>query len=142
MVRQALGDWPARRWIAVVAVTPLLAVTFFKLAGASHGAPSVGWLTLMGLAAILSAGVLGSYVPREGLRPDLGCAPCAVMPVATVVGAMIAVNAYGDAVVGPALATAITLFGVTQRLGSVDGCDVSAGPRTPPGRRSSDGATR
>ena len=110
-------------------MTPLLGAAFVKLAGTPLGDPSIGWFTLMSLAAILSAGVLGSYVPREGFRPDLGCAPCAVMPVATVVGAMIAVNTYGAAVVGPALAAAITLFGMTQRLSNVNSCDVPADPR-------------
>lgn len=32
-------------------------------------------------------------------------------------------------VIGPALGAAITLFGMTQRLGNVDGCDVPADPR-------------
>lgn len=126
MIRHTLGEWPLRRWFAVIALTPLLATTFVKLAGASLGGPSVGWFILMSLAAIVSAGVLGSYVPQEGLRPDLGCAPCAVMPVATVVGAMIAVSTYGPAVIGPALATALTLFGLTQRLSNVNSCDVPA----------------
>lgn len=129
MIRRTLGEWPLRRWIAVVLLAPLLGAAFFKMAGAPLDGLSVGWLTLMGLAAILSAGVLGSYVPQEGLRPDLGCAPCAVMPVATVVGAMLAVSTYGAAAIGPALAAAITLFGMTQRLSNVDGCDVPADPR-------------
>lgn len=130
MIRRTLGQWPARRWIAVIALTPLLALTFFTLTGTSLGDPSFGWFTLTTLAAILSAGVLGSYVPREGLRPELGCAPCAVMPVATVAGAMIAMNTYGAAVIGPALATAITLYGLTQRISGGNSCDVPAEPPT------------
>lgn len=129
MMRRTLGEWPLRRWIAVIALTPLLGATFFMLTGASLGDLSVGWLMLTSLAAILSAGVLGSYVPREGFLPDLGCAPCAAMPVATVVGAMLAANTYGAAVIGPALATAITLFGMTQRLSNDNSCDVPADPR-------------
>jgi hypothetical protein len=129
MIRRTLEEWPARRWIAVFGLTPLLAAAFVMLAEKPLGDPSVGWFTLMSLAAILSAGVLGSYVPQEGFRPGLGCAPCTVMPVATVVGAMIAVSTYGAAVVGPALATAITLFGMTQRLSNVNSCDVPADPR-------------
>ena len=130
MIRRRLGEWPARRWIAVSALTPVLGAFFYTLAGTPLGDLSVGWFTLTSLAAVLSAGVLGSYVPREGYRPDLGCAPCAVMPVATVVGAALAVSTYGAAAIGPALATAITLFGMTQRLGDVTSCDVPADPRT------------
>ena len=126
MIQQTLGQWSARRWVAVIGLTPLLAAAFVMLAETPLGDLSFGWFALMATAAILSAGVLGSYVPKGGLRPDLGCAPCAVMPVATVVGAMIAVNTYGAAVVGPALASAVTLFGMTQRLSNVTSCDVPA----------------
>ena len=129
MSRRTWEEWPVRRWVAVIGFTPLLGAAFVVLAGTPLGDLSGGWYALMGLAAILSAGVLGSYVPPEGFRPDLGCAPCAVMPGVTVVGAMIAVNTYGAAVVGPALATAITLFGLTQRLSADSSCDVSADPR-------------
>ena len=126
MIRHLLGEWPRRRWVAVISLTPLLAATFVATAGTPLGGLSAGWLALTSLAAILSAGVLGSYVPQQGFRPDLGCAPCAVMPVATVVGAMVAVSTYGAAVIGPALAIAVTLFGLTQRLGNLDSCEVPA----------------
>ena len=128
MIRAALETWPARRWVAVFALAPLLLAAFVMSAGIPLSGLSAGWFALASLAAILSAGVLGSYVPQEGLRPDVGCAPCAVMPVATVVGAMFAVNNYGPAAIGPALASAITLCGLTQRLGNANSCDVPADP--------------
>ncbi len=129
MVRGALQAWSRRQWVVVVALAPTLGTAFVKMAGVPLGGLPVAWFALMGLAAILSAGVLGSYVPQEGFRPDLGCAPCAVMPVATVVGAMIAVNTFGPAVIGPALAAAVTLFGLTERLSDVNSCDVPVDPR-------------
>jgi hypothetical protein len=130
MFRPLFAQWPLRRWIAVVSLTPLLATAFVALAGVPLGGLSVGWLGLTSLAAILSAGVLGSYVPQQGLRPDLGCAPCAAMPVATVVGAGVAVSTYGSALIGPSLAIAVTLFGLTQRVGNLNSCEVPA-DRTP-----------
>ena len=110
----------------VISLTPLLAATLIVMAGQPLGGFSAGWFALTSLAAILAAGVLGSYVPQQGFRPDLGCAPCAVMPVATVVGALIAVSTYGHAVTGPTLAIAVTMFGLTQRLGNLDSCEVPA----------------
>jgi hypothetical protein len=127
-MRHALWEWPRRRWIACVALAPILTATFVAMAGVPLGGHSLGWLTLVGLAAILSAGVLGSYVPQEGVRPDLGCAPCAVMPVATVAGALVAVSTYGAAIIGPTLAIALTLFGMTQRLSNVNSCVVLEDP--------------
>lgn len=126
MIRHTLVEWPRRRWIAVISLTPLLATTYVAMARVPLGGLSVGWLALTSLAAILSAVVLGSYVPQRGFRPDIGCAPCAVMPVATVVGAVFAVSTYGPSVGGPALAIAVTLFGLTQRLGNLNSCEVPA----------------
>ena len=51
------------------------------------------------------------------------------MPVATVVGAMIAVSTYGRRPHRAGARAAITLFGITHRLGNVDSCDVPTDPR-------------
>jgi hypothetical protein len=40
----------------------------------------------------------------------------------TVGGAAIALDSYGPSLVGPAVAIAATLFGLTQRLGQPDAC--------------------
>lgn len=92
----------------MLALTPLLAAALVTLAGVPLKGLSAGWLALVVLAAS-SAEVIGSYVPRNGLRPALGC--------------------YGPAVIGPALPNAVALFGLTKRLGDVSSCDVPAGPR-------------
>lgn len=125
MVRDTLRAWSSRQWAAVAVGTPVLAAALVAAAGVPRGALSAGWLALAVLGGLLSAGVLGSYVPRGGRRPEPGCAPCAVLPVATVVGALVAVNTYGPALVGPALAVVLTLFGLTQRLGNASRCDAA-----------------
>src|SRR5687768_5225625 len=108
--------WPRRRRLAVLALTPVLAGAFLAVSGTPVADGSAAWLLLVAVAAALGAAVLASYLPRTGLRPQLGCTPCAAMSAMTVVGAAVALNTYGSALIGPALAVAATLFGLAQRL--------------------------
>lgn len=121
-----------RRKAAVVLLTPMLAAVY--LAAADLGLPAASglWLLLVAGAAILGAGVLATYVPHRGLRPEVGCTPCAAVAAMTVVVAAMVLHRYGPALTGPALAIAVTLFGLTQRLGEVDSCATAgSGPRLP-----------
>lgn len=111
-----------RRRTAVVAFTPGVAAVFLAASGLDGGAMPAAWLLLVAVAATLSAAVLATYVPERGLRPDFGCTPCAAVSAMTVVGAAIALDSYGPSLVGPAVAIAATLFGLTQRLGQPDAC--------------------
>lgn len=89
------------------------------LAGAA-GLPAAdagaGWSLLLLLAAALGSLTLASYVPRQGLRPDIGCSPCAAVSGLTLVGAVIVLDGYGGHLSGPLLALALTAFGLVQRL--------------------------
>ena len=58
-------------------------------------------------------------------------AACAAMSALTVVGAAMALGYYGPYLLGPALAVAVTLYGLTQRIGQVDTCATPAGPPSP-----------
>ena len=49
----------------------------------------------------------------------------------TVAGAVLVLRSYGADLTGPALAIAMTLFGVIQRLGQVDSCSTVAAPPHP-----------
>lgn len=111
-----------RRRTALVVLTPVVAVAFLASSGLAGGTIPVAWLLLLAVAATLSAAVLATYVPERGLRPDLGCTPCAAVSAMTVVGAAIALDSYGASLLGPAVAIAATLFGLTQRLGQPDAC--------------------
>lgn len=114
-----------RRTVAVVLLTPALAAVFLAVAGVGLLAVSGLWLLLVAVAAGLGAGVLATYVPHRGLRPEVGCSPCAAVSVMTVVVAAMVLHSYGPALTGPVLAIALTLFGLTQRLGQVDSCATS-----------------
>lgn len=123
MLRAVGADWFRRRTLVTATLTPVQATGLALASGVDAGALSVAWLLLALVAAALSAAVLASYVPRRGLRPELGCTPCAAMSVLTVLGGFVAVANYGDSVLGPLVAAAVTLFGLTQRLGQVQVCD-------------------
>ena len=116
MLRENLANWPTRRWLVMAALTPALLLLFVDLAGVGRAATSGGWFALALLASIVGAAVLASYVPARGLDLELGCTPCAVMAALTVFGASMAMRNYGGGIEGPALAVAVTLFGLTQRL--------------------------
>lgn len=116
-----------RRVAAILAVTPLLAAGYVRAAGLPVMDLAVAWLALNLVAAGLGAAVLASYLPASGWRPDLGCSPCAAVAALSLVGSALAVGSYGPSLVGPALAAAITLYALTQRLGP-------AACATPPAR--------
>jgi hypothetical protein len=124
-----------RRRVAVVVLTPVLAAVLLAAAGLGLPALSGVWLLLVAVAAILGAAVLATYVPHRGLRPEVGCTPCAAMSAMTVVGAVMALRSYGPDLTGPALAIAVTLFGLTQRLGQVDSCATAGTTPQPQTRR-------
>jgi hypothetical protein len=121
-----------RRKVAVAVLTPVLAAVLLAAAGRPDMS-GVG-LVLVAVAAVLGAAVLATYVPHRGVRPEVGCTPCAAMSAMTVLGAVMALRSYGPALTGPALAVAVTLFGLTQRLGQVDTC-ATAGTAPPPPTR-------
>ena len=133
MLRSILANWPHRRRVAVLMLTPVMAAIFVAVSGTPVDHVSAAWLLFVAVAATVAAAVLGSYVPRNGLRPDVGCTPCAAMSAMTVVGAMMALNNFGSMLIGPALAIAVTLFGFAQRLGQTETCSVPARPNLPDG---------
>jgi hypothetical protein len=112
---------------------PVMAAIFVVVSGTPLGHASVAWLLLVAVAAMLAATVLASYLPRNGRRLELGCTPCAAMSALTVVGAMLALNNFGSMLIGPTLAIAVTLFGLTQRIGEAETCSVPARTNTPDG---------
>jgi|SRR5664279_99272 len=124
MLRAVFATWPRRRWVATVVSTPIVAAAFFTVSGTPTAQASKTWLLLVAIAAIIGSAVLASYVPASGRRPDLGCTPCAAMSAMTLVGAVIALNSYGPQLTGAALAIAVTLFGLTQRLSQTTACAV------------------
>ena len=125
-----LAGWPARRWLVAAVLVPALGALLVAVAGPAHVRSPVWW-ALLGLAAVAGAGVLASYVPRAGRRPEVGCTPCATVAGLTVVAALLAVDGAGADVAGPAMAAAATLFGLVQRLNQPEACPAPGRPRDP-----------
>jgi hypothetical protein len=122
MSASSLRAWPRRRWAVVLVAAPLLAVGYVGASGVPSAALSGWWLALGLLAGILGAAVVASYLPASGLRPDVGCTPCAAVAGLSLLAAAVAVSSYGALLAGPALAVAVTLFGLTQRLSQPATC--------------------
>lgn len=122
MIRSLLDAWPARRRVAAALLLPMVATWFVVVGGSTRATPSAGWYALVMVAAVLGAGVLASYVPVAGRKPDLGCTPCATMSALTVVGATVVLRNYGTDVAGPLVAGAVLLFGLTQRMSQPATC--------------------
>lgn len=111
-----LRTWPRRRWVAALLALPLTLSAFVGAAGVPVGTAAPGWVAMVLLAATLGALTLASYVPQRGVRPDVGCTPCAAVSGLTLVGAAILLDGNGGDVSGPLLAVAITAFGLVQRV--------------------------
>jgi hypothetical protein len=118
----AFRAWPRRRWATALLALPLTVAAFTGAAGVTAQAAGAGWSVLLLLAAAAGSLTLASYVPRRGLRPDVGCSPCAAVSGLTLVGALIVLDGYGAHVSGPLLALAVTTFGLAQRLGQQPTC--------------------
>lgn len=125
--------WVRRRGVAALVAAPMLASGYVVAAGAPverlvQGWSGLGWTVLAAGAALLGAVVVASYLPTTGRRPELGCTPCAAVAGLSLVGSILAIATYAASPVGPALAVAVTLFGLAQRLGPAagPGCAVPA----------------
>jgi hypothetical protein len=123
MIRSVLDSWTPRRRLALVGLFPIVAAWFLVVARSSAVAtPGAGWYVGAGIAALLGAAVLASYLPVSGRRLDLGCTPCATLAALTLVGATMALRSYGSEPVGPVIAIAVLLFGLTQRMSQPATC--------------------
>lgn len=124
MIRFLLDAWPARRRLAALALFPVVG-TWLLVVGRSSGAvpSSALWYAVVLVAALLGAAVLASYLPVAGRGLDLGCTPCATFSALTVVGATTAMYKYGADLAGPLVASAVLLFGLTQRMNQPATCE-------------------
>lgn len=122
MSRALLAAWPARRLAVAALLVPVVLALFLSAAGTDLRDAGAGWVVLALAASTTAALVLASYLPSSGLRLELGCTPCGILAGMTVLGATMAMRNYGTGIEGPAVAVALTLFGLTQRLGQPAAC--------------------
>jgi len=126
MVRFLLDAWPARRRVVALVLFPVVATWLLVAGRASEAVPSSGlWYAVVLVAALLGAAVLASYLPVSGRGLDMGCTPCATLSALTLVGATTAMYKYGADIAGPLVASAVLLFGLTQRMSQPATCEAA-----------------
>jgi hypothetical protein len=113
-----------RRRVAVAAVLAPLA--WFGLTSAGGGltyAPLL-WLVVVGVASVLGAASLSTYVPGPGAgrAPVWGCGPCAVVATASLPFAAVMLHANPWQMSSAVLAALVTGIGLVQRLRDPKAC--------------------
>lgn len=117
-------DPQLRRRVAVALTAPLLFGLMVGVSGGWAPATSVGWTALVVMVALASATTLATYLPRPGtgLRPDLGCTPCAAIAAVTVLAALGLLSSAPHDVFTAVLALGVSAFGLVARLNNPSTC--------------------
>ncbi|HEY8745044.1 MAG TPA: hypothetical protein VIU62_18300 [Chloroflexota bacterium] len=120
----ALAAWPLRRRVAVGLIAPVLFVLMVGTSGGWAPATSPGWTALVAGVAFACATTLATYLPRPGigLRPDLGCTPCAAIAAVTVLASFGLLSSAPHDVSTAVLALGVSAFGLVQRLNNPSTC--------------------
>jgi hypothetical protein len=114
--------WPPRRWFALVVLVPARGALMLAVTRPAQLAAGPGWWVLLAATVLAGAGTLASYVPASGVRPDTGCTPCAAVSALTVVAAVALLSDAGPDLTAVALAAAVSIFGLSQRLSQPRAC--------------------
>jgi hypothetical protein len=120
----ALAAWPLRRRVAVGLTAPALFGLMVAASGGWAPTPSPGWTALVAGVAFACATTLATYLPRPGtgLRPDLGCTPCAAVAAVTVLASFGLLSSAPHDVSTAVLALGVSAFGLVQRLKNPSTC--------------------
>ncbi|HUX72009.1 MAG TPA: hypothetical protein VMV41_15935 [Cellulomonadaceae bacterium] len=118
------GRWPRRRVLSGLAAVPVVGAALAAVGGGLPG--PVGWTALVGVASVIGAATLASYVPMRGTgrRLDIGCTPCAVVAALTLVGAAGILGGSPHDAASAALAVGLVAFGLLQRMTDPETCPV------------------
>jgi len=120
----ALAAWPLRRRVAVGLTAPALLGLMVAASGGWAPTPSPGWTALVAGVAFACATTLATYLlrPETGLRPDLGCTPCAAIAAVTVLASFGLLSSAPHDVPTAVLALGVSAFGLVQRLNNPSTC--------------------
>ena len=120
----ALAAWPLRRRVSVALTAPVLFGLMVTVSGGWAPATSGGWTALVAMVALACATTLANYLPRPGtgLRPDLGCTPCAAIAAVTVLASFGLLSSAPHDVSTAVLALGVSAFGLVQRLNNPSTC--------------------
>lgn len=120
----ALAAWPFRRRVVVAVLAPLLFLLIAAVSGWWPVGTSRGWTAVVVLVAVACATTLATYVPPSGtgLRPDLGCTPCAAVAAVSVLAAIVMLGSAPHDLSTAFWALGISVFGLAQRLNNPSTC--------------------
>lgn len=113
-----------RRRVVVGAVLAPLAWLTLTSAGGGVATAPVGWPVLVGVAAILGAASLATYVPGPGAgwKPIWGCGPCAIVALTSLPAAAIILHASPWQTSAVVIAVLVNGLGLMQRLRDPKAC--------------------
>lgn len=114
--------WPRRRVVVTALIAPVFGALLVELGGGWGGPPT--WTAIVAAVAVTSSAAVSTYVPLPGagIKPDLGCTPCATMAGFAVVAAALLVDSAPHDVATALLALAASAFALRQRLTSPLAC--------------------
>jgi hypothetical protein len=113
-----------RRRVGVAAVLAPLAWLGLTSAGGGLTNAPLAWLVLVGVASVLGAASLATYVPGpgSGRAPVWGCGPCAVVAITSLPFAAVMLNANPWQISTAGMAALVTGLGLFQRLRDPKAC--------------------
>lgn len=112
-----------RRVAVATILAPLAWLVLTSAGGGLTTAPLV-WLGLVGVAAILGAASLATYVPGPGAgwKPVWGCGPCSVVALTSLPAAAVILHGSPWLTSAGVLAMFVTGLGLVQRLRDPKAC--------------------
>ena len=113
-----------RRRVGVAAVLAPLAWLGLTSAGGGLTYAPLAWSVLVGVASVLGAASLSTYVPGPGAgrTPVWGCGPCAVVAATSLPAAAVMLHANPWQISSAVLAALVTGIGLMQRLREPKAC--------------------
>jgi|SRR5450631_1006577 hypothetical protein len=120
----ARAAWPLRRRMAVAMTAPALFGLMVAASGGWAPTSSPGWTALVFGVALVCATTLATYLPRPeaGLKPELGCTPCAAVAAVTVLASVGLLSSAPHDVSTAVMALGVSAFGLVQRLKNPSTC--------------------
>ncbi|HEY5482382.1 MAG TPA: hypothetical protein VIK31_01025 [Propionibacteriaceae bacterium] len=112
-----------RRVLVGVVLAPLAWLGLTSAGGGLTYAPLV-WMVLVGVASVLGAASLATYIPGpgSGRTPVWGCGPCAVVAVTSLPFAAVMLHANPGQISTAGMAALVTGLGLFQRLRDPKAC--------------------
>jgi hypothetical protein len=112
------AGWLTRHTLAMAVLTPVIFTGYAAALGTGLGDPA--WDVLLGAMSLVAAMILTTYLPLRG-QGRATAASCSLMAGLLVPGAGVLLS-QGAGIAGGAMALAILLLGLLQRVSGTSAC--------------------